>query len=446
MLPVQLAFASLLLLWGRAGAQEGTSLPEAKGPSFWRAASWVMGINGLLWFYNWHVQGSSWANVGTQSWWENVHGGFTWDDDVFGVNQLGHPYHGSHYFNAARSSGYDFWGSTAFAAAGSLTWELFWENVRPSTNDLINTTLGGIALGEVSYRMYTLLSSGRSRAPGRTVGTFVVSPISGAQGLIHDANRRRPFQGPETNVAWVAVGRQRDAGSSPGVPAGNRPFVQLTFQYGGVFDQSVRRPYDAFEFRLQLSPNEPEVLTHASVSGLLVRRQLARSSGRQLQIGLFQHYDYDNLPLTKSSSQSLSGALLYRQTAGSRTHADLGLHLELVALGAVSSEYGLVRRRDYDFGPGIGGRISAALRRDGHELLRVDGRTIWMRTLYATESDHMIASVRLAAAIPLARTVSVGCDIDHTSRRSWYQGQPSVARELRQFRAYLIWSPSKSSM
>ena len=48
-----------------------------------------------------------------RSWWANLQSGFNWDDDVFGVNQVAHPYHGSLYFNAARSSGYDFWGSTS---------------------------------------------------------------------------------------------------------------------------------------------------------------------------------------------------------------------------------------------------------------------------------------------------------------------------------------------
>lgn len=442
MLPAQLAFTGSLLVWGMAAAQESVSSAKAKGPSFWQAASGVAAVNGLTWFYNWHVQRWSWANVGTQSWWENLRGGFGWDDDVFGANQLAHPYHGSLYFNAARSSGYGFWGSTPFVAAGSLTWELFTETVRPSTNDLITTTLGGIALGEVSHRLSELLTSNRSVTAGRQFGAFVVSPVSRAQSLIHGTNRGRSFRGPESSAALVAIGQRRDAGFSGGAPTGSRPFVGLTFQYGSVFEESLSRPYDAFEFSLYLSPNEQVVLTHVSVSGFLARQPLARWRKGQLLAGLFQHYDYDDLPFIRSSSQSLSGALLYRQTAGTRMHADLGLHLELVPLGTVSSEYGLVRRRDYDFGHGIGGRISAALRRDGRELVRLDGRTVWMHALYAVEANHRIATVRLAAAIPVGRTVSVGGDIGHTSRLSWYPGQPSITRNLRQFRAYLIWAPS----
>ncbi|HEX7337260.1 MAG TPA: DUF3943 domain-containing protein [Gemmatimonadales bacterium] len=423
--------AGSLLLGGVAGAQESAPPVKPDRPSFWQSAGGVVGINALTWFYNWHVQRWSWANVGTLSWWENLRVGFAWDDDAFGVNQLAHPYHGSLYFNAARSSGYGFWGSAPFVAAGSLTWELFTENVHPSTNDLINTTLGGIALGEVSYRMYALLTSGRSVTRGRQLGALLVSPISRAHSMLYD-RRGGSHPAPESRVALVAVGQRRE---------GNRPFVGLAFQYGSPFDESIRRPYDAFEFRLHLSPDEHAVLTHASVSGLLTRRQLARSRSGQLLGGLFQHYDYDDLPRIKASSQSLSGALLFRRDLGPRMHADLGLHLELLALGAVASDTGSVRRRDYDFGPGAGGRTSVAFRRDGREVVRVDGRAIWVKSLYASNADHRLVTIRLAATVPLGRAVSVGGDIARTFRRSWYPDRPAVTRHLQQFRAYVTWSP-----
>ena len=437
-LSVCFAFVGLLVVCAHAGAQE----PSRKRPSFWKAASGVAAVNGVTWFYNWHVQRWDWANVGTRSWWANLRGGFTWDDDAFGANQAAHPYHGSLYFNAARSSGYEFWGSTPYVAAGSLSWELFTENVRPSLNDLINTTLGGIALGEVSYRMSALLASNRSSATGRQMGAFVVNPISGAQSLIHGSGGRSAVDRPESSSALLAVGQRRGVGASPAGVAGSRPFVGLTFQYASPFDEHVRRPYDAFEFSLHLSPNEHIVLTHAAVSGLLIRRQLTRSSGSQLLLGLYQHYDYDDLPLVKASSQSVSAALLYRRSANPRTQVDLGLHLEAVPLGAVSADHGSVRRRDYDFGPGIGGRLTGAIRHDGRELLRLDGRTIWIRSVYSSDGDHMLTTAKLSAAVPVVRMVSVGGDVSLALRQSSYRSQPRVIRQVPQFRAYLIWSPS----
>jgi hypothetical protein len=238
------------------------------------------------------------------------------------------------------------------------------------------------------------------------------------------------------------VGQRRGVGASPDGVTTSQPFVGLTFYYGNAFDEQISRPYDAFEFRLHLSPNEHVVLTHASVSGLLARSTLSHSARSQLLLGLFQHYDYDDLPLTKSSSQSLSGALLYRGALSRRVQLDLGLHAELVPLGAVSSEHGGIRRRDYDFGPGVGGRFTGTVRHDGRELLRVDGRTVWVHSLYAADADHLTTTARVSASIPVARMVSVGGDVALTWRRSWYSVQLPVATKFPQFRAYLIWAPS----
>ena len=224
--------------------------------------------------------------------------------------------------------------------------------------------------------------------------------------------------------------------------AGNRAFVGLTVQYGSAFGERVQQPYDAFEFSLHLSPEEHVVLTHAAVSGLLSRRNLVRSPRGQLFLALFQHYDYDDLPAFKASSQSLSGALLYRQPAGARTQLDLGFHLEAVPLGAISSEHQGIRRRDYDYGPGLGGRFRGSLRRDGRDLLRLDARTVWIHSVYGADADHLATTARISAAVPLMRIMSVGGDVGLTVRRSSYRGMPRVTKRIPQVRFYLVWSPA----
>ena len=438
-LPTRLVITSSLLLCARAEAQDSPRADqEVKGPSFWQAAAGVVAVNGLTWFYNWHIQRWDWANVGTRSWGENLRRGFTWDDDAFGANQVAHPYHGSLYFNAARSGGYDFWASIPYVAAGSLSWELFTENVRPSLNDLINTTLGGIALGEATYRMSSLLTS--KATFGREMGALVVSPVARAQGFLH---RRGSRVGnvPESSAALVALGQRRGTGASPAGMAGSRTFIGLTVQYGSAFG-NLRRPYDAFEFSLQLSPEEHVVLTHVGVSGVLSRRSLVRSPRSQLYLALFQHYDYDDLPVYKASSQSLSGALLYRRTGGTRTQVDLGLHLEAVPLAAISSDQHGFRRRDYDYGPGLGGRFKGTLRRNGRDLLQVDARTVWIHSVYGAEADHLATTARISAAVPVMRMMSIGGNVSLTVRRSSYRDMPSVTRRIPEVRAYLIWSPS----
>src|SRR3954468_8247911 len=234
------------------GAQEAA---PRRHPSFWRAAAGVLTANGLTWGYNWYVQRWHWANIGTHSWGANLRDGFIWDNDCFIDNQLAHPYHGSVYHGSARESGYGFWGSVSYVAGGSATWELFFENVRPSLNDFINTTLGGVALGEVTFRLSSLLSTRRATgatALARQVGAFGLSPMSRAQSLLlSDADGELP-QAPsyQTRLLVGALRNRGDPGSAPGAARG---FVDLTVEYGNPFDEDARKPYDAFDFRIQVS-------------------------------------------------------------------------------------------------------------------------------------------------------------------------------------------------
>jgi hypothetical protein len=46
----------------------------------------------------------------------------------------------------------EWWVKERRAAFGSATWEFFGETNKPSLNDFINTTLGGIAFGEMFHR------------------------------------------------------------------------------------------------------------------------------------------------------------------------------------------------------------------------------------------------------------------------------------------------------
>ncbi len=416
-----------------ATAQQGVDSARTVHPSFWRAAAGVLVINSVPWVHNWYVQRWPWASIGLRAWRENLRMGFGCDNDSFLMNQLAHPYHGSLYLNSARASGYGFWGSLPYVAAGSASWELLLENVRPSINDLVNTTLGGMALGEVTYRLSSLLMSERGTRRsrfGRDLGAFAVSPIAHAQALLHEGYRPEGTT-PELrqdDVGWIALGQR-----------GQRPFMILAYQYGSPFSEQAAKPFDAFEFTMQVGPYPDAVVRHVGISGLLARRDLHRSEASQLILGLYQHYDYDDVPNIKLGGQGVSGALLYQKRIGPRTHLRLGTHLEALLLGAMSSDQGHLLRRDYDYGSGAGGRLSTSLRRDGRDLLRFDARFAWLHSLYGAKADHTAISLRLATAIRLGGIVGVGGDIGVTVRRSWYHDLAPVTHRVRETRAYLMW-------
>ena len=98
------------------------------------------------------ARGQVTAEVTPKTWWANMEQGWVWDLDDFTVNQIGHPYQGNNYFNTGRANGLSFYESAAVTAFGSATWEYYGETNHASLNDFINTTLGGIALGEMFHQ------------------------------------------------------------------------------------------------------------------------------------------------------------------------------------------------------------------------------------------------------------------------------------------------------
>ena len=135
---------------GAASPQEhgpsGDSPPRRVGHAFVQTTlvNVVYGLANL-------VRGQDTAKVAPESWWLNLRHGWVWDLDGFTVNQIGHPYQGNNYFTTGRANGLGFWESAGMTAFGSATWEFFGETNKASANNLINTTLGGIALGEMLH-------------------------------------------------------------------------------------------------------------------------------------------------------------------------------------------------------------------------------------------------------------------------------------------------------
>ena len=91
--------------------EQGPAVPPKR---FGRTALEIIGVNVLIWSYDYYVRpdGNDGFRVGINSWQENFKNGFGFDADSFDMNQSMHPFHGSLYFNAARSNAFSRIAST----------------------------------------------------------------------------------------------------------------------------------------------------------------------------------------------------------------------------------------------------------------------------------------------------------------------------------------------
>lgn len=142
----------------------------------------VFGVNMGVWAFDRYIRKAAFAYINFHTIKDNINHGFVWDNDTMGTNMFIHPYHGSLYFNAVRSNGYNYWQSGLFAFGGSFMLEKFMENEYPSTNDIIATPIGGMALGEVFFRTSDLILDDRRMGASRfglEFTSFLVFPMRG---------------------------------------------------------------------------------------------------------------------------------------------------------------------------------------------------------------------------------------------------------------------------
>ena len=415
----------------------------ARRPVF--AIAEVLGVNVLYNLMNQVIkppEEKGYFRVGLNSWWENLRYGFEWDDNAFAVNQIGHPYQGSNYFNAGRSNGLSFWESAPLAALGSATWEYFGETHKPSVNDLINTTVGGIALGEMLHRTGWLIrdptKTGKTRLWSEIVAT-ALDPITGLNRFLSgDAGNvsEKPEEFVPTRTAGdLEAGVLWRGDNSKAINAAGEPYAQINLSYGEALAGQYRQPYDAFTVGLRLGGGS--AISEGLIRGRLYARPLGKSGSSQFLV--FQAYDY-----VTNTAYEFGGQSVF--TAVSKQFKPSGRHdLVTVAgggpllLGAFNSPYVFGQDRYYDYGPGLVYSASAALRRDGFPIARVVYGGVYLHVVSGTSGDHVAQSVRLEGLIPVRKQLRLGLAADYIRRKVYYDFEDDRDDRYPQLRVFLAW-------
>jgi hypothetical protein len=408
------------------------------------------------------ARGQATARVTPSTWWANMENGWVWDLDDFVVNQIGHPYQGSNYFNAGRANGLSFYESAAMTAFGSATWEFYGETNKASLNDLINTTLGGIAIGEVLHRAAWLMRDPRASGRGRLwreIGATLIDPVTGYNRFRSgDASRStdKPAEmvptalGSVTSAGVLWRGTEERAVNSTG-----QPYVEVDLLYGDLEGGRSRTPYDAFTMRLRLGGGGP--VSDAKIRGRLLAQPLG---GRGVQFTVAQSYDFQDNDAYNFGAQSFEGILGVRKDFSPRYSLRLFGSGGLTVLGAINSlplgvdelpeeevdpdaPQGVSEGpRFYDYGPGSNFSGAAMLTRDRHLLATFlyEGRHLY--SLDGVRANHFLQHIRADVMVPLRGPLGLGASGEYFSRHTFFQDADRTEQEFwyPQFRAFLTWS------
>jgi hypothetical protein len=386
----------------------------------WVPAARVFLTDVVNWTIARYVYKYEWAKTSPETWKKNLHAKWVWDKDRFGINFIGHPHTGNYYYNVARSNGYNFLQSMPFVVEGSVIWELFGENEPPSKNDIINTTISGMFLGEVLYRISSNILDDRARGGNRVFREIFAGIINPprffnrlTQGKMFRVTNREVYQKEPLDITLSAAAIQVNDGKQFG-GAGTNYNLTLQLDYGDPFEVKKRKPFDVFRFRLESRFGESrKLLDNVTGQGILAGWNSGRGK-KSMLTGFFQHYDYWNHEVFELGTLGLGAGIISRMKIGGNSALDSRWYASVVPLAGYSTRFGADTSefRTYNFGGGFQARVDEVLSLAKWSTLAFQGNFYWLGTYNGVAGKSLIAILKPRIQFKLSQSFGFGLEHD----------------------------------
>ncbi len=367
------------------------------------------------------IAGTEASQVTPASMWRNLRGGWEVDGDEFLVNQIAHPYHGSLYFNAARSSNLGFWWSSGYTLLGSLGWEYLMENQPPSLNDGITTTFSGIVLGEVLHRVSEaiLWNGGREPTWAMQLAAIAVNPLGAFNsGVLNQPTRveRPPSLFAAGNFGFGFQSTERLDDLDYETVGQLHLGVDISYGLPGDPDLDVRKPFEHFDLSLNVN-----LSTSSADAGLFLRGLVVGEQGVGERLaglwGLFAGHEFFTPEGLRAGAFFMGPGGTLEARLGAVGFLQFTSVTGLVPIGAIGRNVG--GERDYHLGPGFSQLLEFRLGFADIGLLRLTSRYMLL-----VEGDEYVSNTRtiLSVLFGLAGRHGLGAELVTAASRHEHEG------------------------
>ena len=405
-------------------------------PDFWAAATKATIANVLPFSINHFIRKEGFADISWQSLGKNLHpSSWEWDRDVFLVNQFSHPYHGSFYFNAFRSEGYSFWQSAPAVLGSSLLWEIVAENERPAKNDLVNTTFGGIAWGEMTHRLAMRFThnwrTGRRKNALDILG-IAVDPMNGLSTLL-SKQRQLAQQGvfDTTTIKFELSAGSRQynrAEDHERRETRGEWFTRLNLLYGSP-EKAGKTPFNYFSVLVELGTSDSALFNIARIRGNLTGWKLQQTSSHSHSLLMMLNYDYYHNSAFSYGMQSLQANLHSSFQPSSKISLQTEAATSFICLAAISNQSlfpGQKRNYDYATGAGIAGMANCLF----YDRLGVRSNISvgWLHTLDGQKANYRVVNAITAFRLQVKKNIFLEYESGHFLLTSLYRNGTNATK------------------
>ncbi len=367
----------------------------------------------------------NWAAVGFKTWnrtalrsgfpWNN---GWNWDNDRFGNDFLLHPYTGAGYFNSARATGYNYWESSAFTFFGAYEWKLFGENDGPAKNSLVATTLGGMFLGEILYRLGSDVIDERTTGIERVereIAAFFISPGRSfsrlMDGKLFNHLTEDVYQTEPLNITLAAAYHRVNEGKSIESAASNSLNLDMILDYGIPFEKISRKPFDYFNLQVDFDFGVGgKIVGNITGYGNLYGDNIQFGNLETL-VGIFQHMDYFDNNTFELASFAFGPGIISKLPMSNNSSLYTNLNLGIVPFGALSKRFGPIDTTqvgDFNFAGGAEIKLESNYNIAGWVKIAFMGYYWWLHTYHGVAGNAYVGLIRPKIAFKVFNNLSIG--------------------------------------
>ncbi|MFZ4520953.1 MAG: DUF3943 domain-containing protein [Bacteroidales bacterium] len=401
----------------------------------WIPVTEVLGAVTLTWALDRYALNADYARIGFKSWKINLTQGWTWDDDRFGVNFIGHPYSGTLSYNAGRANGYNYYQSFCFALGGSLMWEYFGENTRPSYNDIIYTPVNGAFIGEILYRLSSNILDDRTRGTERVfreIAAGLIDPMRGFNRLIQGKSFRRTnkevYEKEPINISLY--GGMRKVDETPYRAFGKGSYsgmFNFQFDYGNPFELRKRKPFDFFKLRVDLNFGVGRKYLDNVLGYAILFGQNKQAGKLALLIGGFQYYDYWDNNKFELGTIGFGAGVISKWPVSKVSNLYTSIHLALVPFGGNSTKFVIdtTQVRDYNFVGGLEAKFESTFNLSSFATATLRYYFYWMRTYIGMNGNNFIQIIKPRITVHVYKGLSLGVESQLYYNDLYQRNQPA---------------------
>jgi len=424
----------LLLISIAATAQNSDTIKPVK-KRFWRASGELLLTELMPWTYNRFIRKAEFAKVNFKSIGNNLKpSSWEWDDNNFQTNQFGHPFHGNLYYSSFRSNGHSFWQSVPAAFVGSFLWEVAGETHKPAPNDFINTSLGGITLGEMTYRVSNKIvrhpASGLGRQGQEIVG-FLINPLNGLNRII-DGKWGKREKDPDSSIvlradlnAGIRRFGFRDMGNRS--KGNNELLLRFRLIYGEKYKVS-NIPFEHFYAQVEAGSGDSTYMNNIQVSGALKTWRFREDAKRLHLYSITLNYDFIKNNAFEYGGQGLTFKLLSDWSKHKKNKFRTEIGSGVTVLGAVPDNYLYYGEgRNYDYGPGIHVTATASLNLNGRLEAELYYKGFRFQTVNGNHSSFILNTISADIRANITPRFNISGGVGQYTLSGFYRDYPNVS-------------------